>query len=681
MRRFLIPMLLILALVCTCAVCAAEGNALKFDRNVNVVFEGETLQTVLTREGEAAEGELTYASSNTKAATVDENGVVTGVAKGSTTITATVVNGSKTFRAQLSVAVARKAQSIDVDIAKLPLYESAGYIEAGLLKQLDDPEENALLAVVIPLKKNYTVRANVLPRDATSRRVVVTSDDEEILRVRGTTLTGLKPGETFLTIASDLSPEVNLRFRVLVLQPVSRIAITADAPSVAAGSTVALTASVLPEDASIPRILWESADERIATVDENGNVTGVKHGNARIVAYAADGSNVRSNISIKVTQSAQEITLDHPQLTVDVGRNAMLHATVLPRETDDKKVVWSSSDESVATVNAQGRVTGVSLGTCEITCASSATEGVQTVATVTVQQPVTKVTFAAAPLVYKGEPTKLEWTIEPANASNPALSFTSSNTRVLTVAEDGTVTGVSSGEAFVNAITTDGSNRRARVKVKVGAHVTGATMRRATAYIDKGENAFTGAVVEPKDAANINIIWSTADEHIAKISPVRNQGNRVRITGVAEGEAVVSGVTEDGGFPVSIAVKIGDWDHALKLTDAHVDGADIHLTVKNQSELNITSITAEVAVFDADGKPVPANSKDFSNVFKVVYKQPLDPDATTKDKYWQTINFLLPDSPTVAEYVVTITEYQVDKDWIKVIREKHRPQKKCPVHA
>ena len=681
MRRFLIPMLLILALVCTCAVCAAEGNTLKFDRNVNVVFEGETLQTVLTREGEAAEGELTYASSNTKAATVDENGVVTGVAKGSTTITATVVNGSKTFRAQLSVAVARKAQSIDVDIAKLPLYESAGYIEAGLLKQLDDPEENALLAVVIPLKKNYTVRANVLPRDATSRRVVVTSDDEEILRVRGTTLTGLKPGETFLTIASDLSPDVFLRFRVLVLQPVSRIAITADAPSVAAGSTVALTASVLPEDASIPRILWESADERIATVDENGNVTGVKHGNARIVAYAADGSNVRSNISIKVTQSAQEITLDHPQLTVDVGRNAMLHATVLPRETDDKKVVWSSSDESVATVNAQGRVTGVSLGTCEITCASSATEGVQTVATVTVQQPVTKVTFAAAPLVYKGEPTKLEWTIEPANASNPALSFTSSNTRVLTVAEDGTVTGVSSGEAFVNAITTDGSNRRTRVKVKVGAHVTGATMRRATAYIDKGENAFTGAVVEPKDAANINIIWSTADEHIAKISPVRNQGNRVRITGVAEGETVVSGVTEDGGFPVSIAVKIGDWDHALKLTDAHVDGADIHLTVKNQSELNITSITAEVAVFDADGKPVPANSKDFSNVFKVVYKQPLDPDATTKDKYWQTINFLLPDSPTVAEYVVTITEYQVDKDWIKVIREKHRPQKKCPVHA
>ena len=109
-------------------------------------------------------------------------------------------------------------------------------------------------------------------------------------------------------------------------------------------------------------------------------------------------------------------------------------------------------------------------------------------------------------------------------------------------------------------------------------------------------------------------------------------------------------------------------------------GADVYLTVKNDSGLTITYITAEVSVFDVDGKPVPANSEDGSNTFKVVYKKTLKPGASTKEKDWKYVDFKLPESLKVSEYVVKITQYQIENDWIKNIRKKHQPTKHCPVH-
>ena len=81
-------LLLAFAWLLLCIPASAEGNVMKFDTTVSRVFEGETLQTVLIREGAPAEGEVTYEASNRKVAEVDSRGVVTGLNKGQTTITA-----------------------------------------------------------------------------------------------------------------------------------------------------------------------------------------------------------------------------------------------------------------------------------------------------------------------------------------------------------------------------------------------------------------------------------------------------------------------------------------------------------------------------------------------------------------------------------------------------------------
>ena len=223
---------------------------------------------------------------------------------------------------------------------------------------------------------------------------------------------------------------------------------------------------------------------------------------------------------------------------------------------------------------------------------------------------------------------------------------------------------------------TDGSNCQARVKVRVLQHVTGVHMKRNTAYIDVKETATAHALLEPDNASNQNVIFSVDDSSVAT---VKSKGNRLSITGVSEGETVVRGVTEDGGFETSIVVKVGDYDKALQLKDFVWDDDGVFaLKVKNVSDLTITRITAEIRVFDAspdaDVAPILINSKDGSHVVSVVWKKTLLPgEETSLKKPWQMVNYIAPANMDITWGTVTLISYQVDDDWIKTIREKHRP--------
>ncbi len=566
-------------------------------------------------------------------------------------------------------------QSVTMEVynqARLPIY-AADDPYVTLLRGGEAAETDGLSVLVLPVRKGIQINTRIQPQSVRNKRVSLHVDHPELVRVQGNNLTGLAAGETVLTIVSEADETVTLQYRVLVIQPVSRISLTASAKSVAVGDTLSLTPAYQPENATLRQVKWTSGDERIATVDENGNVTGVKRGNVRIVATAADGSNIRTNISVQVTQPAGEITLDKTEITVDAGRNTMLRATVLPKDANDKNVLWSSSDPSIATVNGQGRVTGVALGTCEIICTSKTNGAVEAKATVHVQQPVKSITFDPTSLVYAGETLQLTWHVEPANATNQALTFSSSNRNILDVSADGTVTGLKAGEAYVNAVSTDGSNRRARVRVKVGQHVQGVHMLRSVAYIDANETSTTGAVLEPKNATNQNMTWRSADPSVCFVEPVNKQSHRVKISGVGYGETVVYGTTEDGGYQTSIRVKVGDYSHATKITDALIDGKGrVEIRVKNISDLDLTRVTVEITAFDFQDKPVEINTKDGSNVVRATYSKRLTPGKTTPADQWKMKDF--DEDAAFMHMTVRVVEYQIDNDWVKTIRRNKQPK-------
>ena len=562
--------------------------------------------------------------------------------------------------------------TVELNTANLPVYAA----DDPYLEGMTDPAEK-LPVIVLPVKKTLQLKVTVGPKTLKNKKTALTVDDTEIIQVKGTGVTGKKVGETVLTITSEADPSAMVQYRIIVIQPVTRIALTAAEKNVAVGGTVAVVPAILPEDATRQTVTWKSENEAVAVVDANGIVTGVKRGTARITAIAEDGSKIRATISLNVVQMAEEITLDKNEVTVDVGRTAVLKATVLPRDTSDKKVIWSSSDESIARVGKDGRITAVARGQCEILCTSSTNGEVQAKAVVNVQQPVTKIILDNVPVIYAEESAKLTAHVEPDNATNPALVFRSSNEKILTVDDDGTVTGVSAGEAYVTAVTTDGSNRQAKVKVKVMQHLTGVRMLRRTAYIDVGAANMTRAIVEPEKGTNNNMTWESADPSIASVEAEAKQPNRVKIKGIREGNTTVTCTTEDGGFQASLTVKIGDWEKSLKWEGAEIDGrGNPLLRVKNISDLNITYVKVELTCYDWDGKPAEGiNTKDGSNVLTVVYSKPLDPGKTTKElDGWKVQNW---DKEVVyASMEARIVEFEIDHDWVKLIRKNHQPVKK-----
>ena len=165
--------------------------------------------------------------------------------------------------------------------------------------------------------------------------------------------------------------------------------------SIIAEKTATLTATVLPDNTTNKAVVWSTSDENIATV-EDGVVTAVSVGVATITATTTDGSNLSASCVVTVLPIlATAIKLDQDVVTVETTDYIILTATVLPDNTTNKAVVWSTSDENVATVE-DGVVTGVSVGTATITVTTTDGSNLSASCEVTVEQKMVELTIQSS---------------------------------------------------------------------------------------------------------------------------------------------------------------------------------------------------------------------------------------------------------------------------------------------
>lgn len=139
--------------------------------------------------------------------------------------------------------------------------------------------------------------------------------------------------------------------------------------SMVAGKTGTLTATVLPAEATDKSVAWSTSDAAVATVSSAGVVTAVAAGSATITVTTTDGGK-KASCSVTVTPAhidVSSVAIEPAELKVELTKTATLTATVLPADASDPSVSWSSSDPSVATVSAEGVVTGVALGATTVT--------------------------------------------------------------------------------------------------------------------------------------------------------------------------------------------------------------------------------------------------------------------------------------------------------------------------
>ena len=167
--------------------------------------------------------------------------------------------------------------------------------------------------------------------------------------------------------------------------------------------------------------------------------------------------------------------------------------------------------------------------------------------------------------------------------------------------ENGLVTAVRGGEATITARFSENENRKDTVKIRVNVHVTGAVCNEKGMRIEAGTHAFGNVKLQPTDATNKNMTWTSTDDTIASVT---NTSNRPRIEAHKWGRVLLTGVTEDGGFEASFYVNVGALHKALILKKATLSNGALVADLSNQSDMHITSATLLIKGTDAHGSEI-----------------------------------------------------------------------------
>ena len=317
---------------------AVESIVLSEDTLLLGIDDTATLIATIRPEN-ATEREITWTSSNPEIATVSDQGEVVALQEG--TCTVTVSAGGKS--AECLVTVSRNV----IPVKEVILSETSLTLKEG---------------------ESYTLTATVTPADATERTVTWKSGNPDVATVSDegkieavhtgtciiTASAGGKVSECMITVTSETIA-------------VEQITLSATSLSLKLGDSRALTATVIPSDATDSQVTWSSSNPSVATVSDQGEVTAVRAGNCTITATAG-GKSATCTVTVSTQEiPVERITLSSTSLSLKEGDSHRLTATVTPSDATDSQVTWSSSDPSVATVSDQGEVTAVRAGNCTIT--------------------------------------------------------------------------------------------------------------------------------------------------------------------------------------------------------------------------------------------------------------------------------------------------------------------------
>lgn len=340
--------------------------------------------------------------------------------------------------------------------------------------------QNATLKLSAPgerVAKGKTLKLTVDcdGREITKKTVVeYASSNEEVATVSKGTVKGVEAGEAVITATATFEDGgvLTARYTVEVYEPVSAVKLESKSLTLLIGQTEDLSeaAYVTPETATEQGLRFEVDDPQIASVTSDGVLSAKQTGTAKVTVTSKEpGEKPKSaTLQVKVLKPVDSITLDKTEFDVGKGRTYTIACNVGPEDASNPKVVWTSADPEIAKVSSKGVVTGVGTGSTTITCTADDGSGVSASAHVTVITAVKKVAFENRSLAVTEENSlSISASVTPEDATNPALKWTSSNTAIASVDENGKVTAKKSGECTITAEAADGSGAKASMTVYV----------------------------------------------------------------------------------------------------------------------------------------------------------------------------------------------------------------------
>lgn len=371
---------------------------------------------------------------------------------------------------------------------------------------------------------------------------------------------------------------------------VSNVSLNTGSLTLEKGSSSTLTATVSPSNATNKNVNWSTSNSSVATVS-GGKVTAVGAGTATITCTAADGSGKKATCTVKVTEKSSgtsENTWVYKIVAswgVNMRSNAgTSYGIVTTLHVGDTMTVTKKASANGYTWGYGKSSTGY---TGWIVVDNDWSQLISSSSTV----PVTGLSLTLDEVsIREGETVVLTALIQPSNATNKNVTWSSSNSSVASVS-GGTVKGLKGGTATITCKTADG-NKTATCVVTVRTNATGISLSPTSVKLNRGESTYLIATVSPSNASNKTVHWYTTDNTVARIE---DDGC---LKAISAGTATITAMAEDGGYQASCKVTV---------IEPLVSVSKITL---NKSSLSLK--TGESSTLTATISPSNANNKNLN---------------------------------------------------------------------
>ena len=492
---------------------------------------------------------VTWRSLNPEIATVDANGLVTAVGRGTTTIFAVTHNGIET---SIPVEVIGEYLSFTMTPANPNMY----------------PGETADMQISVdPADSGYVADTTTW---TSSKRSVATVD--EFGRV-----TAVSAGRTKIT--ATLQREGRTTYTVstvvTVLRQVDKVVINEKAANPDgitgryAGETIQLTATVSPSDAANKNVIWSSANNSVATVDANGIVTITGMGETTVRAASAQNPAIYDEIKIIGGRAMVELHVSPEKSELYPGEQVQIVPSVTPASAILPPATYVSSDSSIASVDAYGLVTAVKPGKAIITVQIYDDSSVLTTKTVqiTVKQDVEEVHFNTDSIInYVGEDRNLSDIFffnegdENTLPAEQGITWTSLDPSIASVDEYGKMFANKVGSTIIYATAYNGL--RAELHVKIIRRASAIELSEEKMELKVGESAPISYKFIPEDTTEREVTWTSTNPKVAYYD-----ANHGRIVAVGSGSTHITVTCNDGGANDTVYVNVLQPATGVKFTD------------------------------------------------------------------------------------------------------------------
>ena len=465
------------------------ATGITVDKTATTIVKGATDKLTATLVPADANGTITWSTSDSSVATVSSDGTVTAVKNGTATVTAKCGDLS----AQTKVTVINPLKAITIT------------------------------GTTHSIKKGQTTQLGLTydPADTTdSVAATWTSSNTSVATVSKTGLvTALKDGSTTIkATVGNVSSTYDIAVKEVKLTGIKM----EEKALIHKGDTKALTVEYTPADTTDDKtVAWSSSDSTVASVDNNGIVTAVKPGSAVITAKVG---NYQATCAVTVDAPLKEIVPEKAIIDMVKKQTANIAYSVVPADTTDSKdVTFTSSDETVATVNSDGKVTAKKAGKATVTITGA--NGIKATVTVNVSEiPVNEVVLSAQDeIIEAGAKKAITATLKPENNTddNQGVTWTTSDEKIAKVIVDNenshkaTIEGVAAGSAVITATAANGT--KAECTVKVPKHITSITLPGAV-ELTRGTSTTLNVTITPADTDDdTEVTWKSSDSDVVKV--------------------------------------------------------------------------------------------------------------------------------------------------------------------